>query len=126
MIVIDKAALAAARGRPACEACGWRGPVDCAHVFSVGAGEVSTAWNTASICRLCHTKSHAGHSPTTAQLLAIVAKRERLAPADIEAAVQRIRALPKRPTAAEIEHLTHDLTPAARGLVLAAIEKAGA
>lgn len=97
MKLIDEAALQQARERERCEWCkkSTRSGADPAHIFGRGAGRVDAAWNLASLCRACHSRSHAGGSPTRIELLAITAKRERVTVEWIENEVYRIRRLPK-------------------------------
>lgn len=95
-----------------CEYCltpGWR---DRAHVFHRGMGagkEVDIRCNFALIgsslnwrC-LCHYRHHEGKRPTHEDLLAVVARRERCSPEDIEAIVNGICwRLSKDPSACQI------------------------
>ena len=64
---------------------------DPAHIYSRGAGQVDVRKNLVSLCRLCHTRSHDGHSPRRWRLLIIAARREGCRPKDIRDMVYRIR-----------------------------------
>lgn len=75
-----------------CEYCGCRTPgADPAHIFGRGAGRVDIPANIVSLCRQCHTSSHAGGYPTFDDLLLIAAKREGVTPEWIVDEVYRIR-----------------------------------
>ncbi len=80
--VVDDAVLAWARTLGVCEWCGRVGPTEPSHTHSRGAGgpdsyDNVTALGIASTCQ-CHRKHHNGFEPTTKQLLATAARRERL------------------------------------------------
>lgn len=92
---VDEKVLEAARKRPRCEWCGRRRPLDAAHIMSKGAGRVDIDGNVVGLCRLCHRRNHAGTDPTTADLLAVAAAREKCLQDDIVREVYRIRQLPK-------------------------------
>lgn len=64
---------------------------DPAHVFSRGAGRLDVRINLASLCRKCHRQSHAGCRPNRQDLLAIVGRREKTTPEEIEAEIYRLR-----------------------------------
>lgn len=97
MIVLHKTLRKKFSARGVCECCDRRGPTDCAHIFSVGAGRVDIAKNMVSLLRSCHTLSHNANSengvqPNHERLMEIAAKRENTTPEDIEATVYRLRA----------------------------------
>ena len=76
--VADDAVLVWARTLGICEWCGRPGPTDPSHSRSRGAGGPDRHANVTSLCRRCHDLHHDGHEPTTEQLLATAARRERL------------------------------------------------
>jgi hypothetical protein len=94
MKLIDKSLIASFRGS-ICEWCLYVAASEGHHIFSKGAGRVDIRGNLVSLCRLCHTKAHAGHSPTREQLLTVAARREKTTAEAITAEVQRIRRLTK-------------------------------
>lgn len=93
MRVIDKPLLAEFSRPGRCEYC--RKPCpdgrDPAHIYSRGAGRVDVRRNLVSLCRECHTRSHAGHAPRRWRLLIIAAKRELTTPKEIRDLVHSIR-----------------------------------
>lgn len=94
MKVINESLLDEFRIRQSCEWCGRPTPGGCdpAHVRTRGAGRVDVRENVCGLCRWCHTSSGDGNDPTTAQLLALVARREGKSVAAIRAKIDRIRA----------------------------------
>ena len=95
MRLIDEEVLIEARSRERCEWCGRRGPLDAAHILSKGAGRVDLPCNIVALDRFCHSRSHAGDDPTTADLLAIAAAREGILQDDIRRMVWAVRRAPK-------------------------------
>ena len=93
MILIDENLLDIFRHKTTCEYCGKkvRTGLDPAHVFSRGAGRVDHAWNLVALDRTCHTNHHFGMSPTRAELLEIIARREGVLAESIAAEIYRIR-----------------------------------
>jgi hypothetical protein len=75
--VTDDAVLDFARTLGCCEWCGRIGPTEPSHAHSRGAGGGDTYENVTATDRLCHDSHHAGHEPTTDQLLATADRRER-------------------------------------------------
>lgn len=93
MRIVCKRLLKEFAAKTRCEFCGRHSStgLDPAHIWSRGAGRVDVKENLVSLCRECHTRSHAGHEPTREQLLAIAAKREGCTPDDITEMVYRLR-----------------------------------
>lgn len=109
MIVRNKPLLAEFRTPGRCEFCGKQCKLrEPAHIFSVGAGRLDIRCNlvalgsTSAMACACHSKSHAGQRPTTADLLEIVAKREKCLVSDIVAVKDLLRRMPKRSTPSAI------------------------
>jgi hypothetical protein len=94
MKVIDPVLLAEFAKPGRCEFCGRSCPSgrDPAHIFSRGAGRVDIACNLVSLCRHCHSMSHAGEVPTRRDLMCIAAMREKMTPEAIRDRVWRLRA----------------------------------
>ena len=95
MRLVDEAALAECRARERCEWCGHKGKTDAAHIFSKGAGRVDIACNLVSLCRACHSLSHAGAEPNMDQLITLASRREGVRYEYVVNEVYRIRRLPK-------------------------------
>ena len=99
MRIVDEALLETFRQPGPCSWCGrWFPRLDAAHVFAKGLGSGSrldVTQNLVSLCRQDHSMSHAGKSPTRAELLAIVAEREGVSLEDIEVEIFRLRREPK-------------------------------
>jgi hypothetical protein len=94
--LIDEDLLARFRALRRCEWCGAKAVgIDPHHIHSKGAGRVDIPGNLAGLCRECHNKSHAGHHPNRAELLAVAGQREELTPVEITQAVHDIRRWPK-------------------------------
>jgi Fe-S oxidoreductase len=93
MRVVCKRLLREFAAKTTCEFCGIHCPDGCdpAHLYSRGAGRVDIRENLCSLCRECHTRSHAGGEPNREQLLAIAAKREGTTPDEITEKVYRFR-----------------------------------
>lgn len=93
MKLIDDDLLREFRESSSCEYCGKRTPggTDPAHIFSRGAGRVDIRENLVSLCRECHTRSHAGGEPNKETLLAIAAKREKTTQDKITCRIYEIR-----------------------------------
>ena len=93
MKIINESLLQVFREKTRCEHCRkqCRQGCDPAHIFSRGAGRVDIHENLVSLCRSCHTSSHAGGSPTKAEMLAIAAKREKTTAEKIIDLVNSIR-----------------------------------
>lgn len=89
--------LAIFRGRP----CEWNpshGPGEPAHIYARGLGDgnrLDLPENLVTLCRTCHTRSHAGQEPTREQLLALAAQREKKDMEEMRAELFRIARLPK-------------------------------
>lgn len=85
--------------------CDWCGKACAAreghHLFSKGAGRIDARWNLACLGKTlsfqcqCHSKHHQGLSPTAADLILMVADREKTNGAAIVDAMFYIRALDK-------------------------------
>lgn len=95
MFIENKKALDSARNSVCCLWCRKACRPDAAHIYSKGAGVLDVEWNVVPLCRECHTHSHSGKSPTTEELLAIVAKRWNCRPADLTRARHTILQLDK-------------------------------
>lgn len=97
MTVTDETMLDRFRFARRCEWCRktFLGGLDPHHLFSRGCGRIDVAVNLASLCRKCHTDHHYGNEPTRADLLAVVAAREKVQQFQIEEEIWRIRRLPK-------------------------------
>lgn len=93
MRILNPDLLADFRG-PACEWCKLSRPTDAAHLFSRGAGHLDIRANLIGLCRECHCGSHSG-TPTKADLMAIVAAREKCLQADIQDVVWFLRRMPR-------------------------------
>ena len=92
MILEDSKAREACRAIGRCEWCGSRiGPFHCAHIFSVGAGRVDSAWNMVSLCPACHSSQHNGGEPKPMQLGERAAYREKIEWEDIKELVGLVR-----------------------------------
>ncbi len=92
MKVINKALLREFRLMKNCAWCKRRvEECDPAHIYSRGAGRVDVRCNLVNLCRECHTRSGAGHSPTRDELLAIAGKRDGKTPDEITEMIYRIR-----------------------------------
>ena len=101
MIIEDPELLSLFRLPGPCEYCGRLCPWgrDPAHIFARGLGggsQVDIRENIVSLCRVCHTDSHAGNRPLRCDLLALAAAREGVLQADIERVVFDLLRLPKR------------------------------
>ena len=97
MRISDPALLAEFRGIP-CEHCHIRVSTDAAHILACGmggGGRMDVRIGVVGLCRLCHTMSHNGFSPTLAELLKIVGRREKLAPELVRERLDELRRLPK-------------------------------
>ena len=93
MIVRHKSLLKEFQDTGRCEHCGKRGPVDAAHIYSVGAGRVDIRQNIVALCRVCHTRQHTSNrNPSKGRLLIIAARREGCRPREIQEKVYRLRA----------------------------------
>lgn len=101
MILIDPTALERARNRPACEWCHKPNQygLHAAHVLAKGFGGGSRCdsdFNLCGLCFKCHILGHhAGRSPTRAELIAIVAKREGVSEDQVLDTVYRLLREPK-------------------------------
>lgn len=96
MKIIDEVLLFAFRLKGRCEWCGKYGGVDPHHIFARGLGgghRLDIEINLIALCRLCHNEVHAGHIMRV-DLLAIVAKREKMSQDEI---LDAIRDLKRRP-----------------------------
>lgn len=90
MQVRNKKLLDEFRSLPRCELCGYCAfPLDPHHVRSVGSGRIEIRSNLMGVCRRCHAGIHAG-KPSRAELLAFVAKREKMT---VEAVLEAVDAL---------------------------------
>jgi len=81
-----------------CEHCRKPAKCDAAHIYARGLGgghQLDIRPNVVSLCRRCHTSSHAGNEPTRQQLLAIVAERERFSVDSVEAVIAFFKQLSK-------------------------------
>jgi hypothetical protein len=90
---IDPTLLESVRLRCRCERCRKRGPVDPHHVFARGmggAGRLDLPENLIALCRWCHDAFHAGNIKR-AELLDLVAVRERTTVDAIVAKIHRWR-----------------------------------
>ena len=65
------------------------------HIMSRGAGWADVRPNLVALCRACHSLNHAGHRPTTQDLLEIAAKREGMTVGEIKELVWDTRRKPK-------------------------------
>lgn len=139
MTIRDEVVLRSFRGPGPCAWCGVQAHTrEAAHVVAKGMGgrPLDVRINLVSlgiggwvgvraVCN-CHAQSHAGHEPTSEQLLEIAARREGTTPADAQAVLWMLVRLPKHPTAAEIRRELGGLTDGERTLaerVLREIEK---
>ena len=124
MKIIQPKLLAAYRLPGPCEYC--RKPCkrrEPAHLLSRGAGGSDLDCNLVALGSTlhwacpCHTNSHAGKSPTTAELLAVVAARERVAADTIMDVLYFVRRLDKGLSAERIEEALKE--PEGAAVVLA-------
>jgi hypothetical protein len=92
VILKDEALLDRFRAAWRCEWCAKPTPSGCDphHCFSRGAGRVDLACNLIALERDCHNKAGTGQIPGDA-LLALVAKREGLQPAECRRRVNAVR-----------------------------------
>ena len=127
MILVDEDLMLIRRQPGKCDWCG-RNCVhgrDPAHILSKGAGRVDVTTNLLSLCRFCHTSSHAGNEPTTNDMLAIAAARSGILQDDLRQIVHVIRRIdPKAATPGVIRAALRSLKPAARLIAKPAIYKA--
>lgn len=84
------------REKTVCEWCGVRvmTGLDPAHVFARGRGDafrMDIPENLAGLCRICHSKNHAGGRPNRDDLLLIVGHREKILVDDLEDHLRRLR-----------------------------------
>ena len=75
---------------PYCEICGTAGNLHNHHYFSRGAGGPNVILNRLTVCRNCHTKCHSGQI-SRARQLEIIARREGMAPDEVEAKLYAMR-----------------------------------
>lgn len=99
MRIVDEETLDRFRGSGRCSWCHkYVQSRDPAHISAKGMGggkRLDIAINLVSLCRQCHTASHAGKSPTRAELLALVAVREQTTVEEIVDEINRLRRTPK-------------------------------
>lgn len=99
MRIVDEKLLDRFRTAGKCEWCGqWFGCREPHHVFARGMGSGSRLdirINLAALCLWCHRSHHDGNRPLRCDLLAVVAKREGLLQADVEAEIRRLIRAPK-------------------------------
>lgn len=81
------------------------------NLVSLGIG----LWSGEAACH-CHSEHHAGHEPTRIDLLAVVAAREDVMQDEIEAVMDLLARLPKRPRQAQIDAGLEELTGSAQRL----------
>jgi len=124
VIVKDDAAMDVARRRPCCEWCGHRCPngTHPHHLFTRGAGRIDAPWNLVSLCAFHHRSHHDGNEPLKADLLAIVAQREKMLQEDVELAVWCVRRLPRDARPEQVERELRGLKPLAAKLVRQALK----
>ena len=89
MIVHDRQLLRRFSEKCRCEHCGKRCPAGCdpAHVLARGlggGGRLDVELNLVALCRADHRRHHDGGKPTRADLLAIVAKRNKMTAEDVQ------------------------------------------
>ncbi len=81
MQIIDAAVLAEIRELP-CAICGRPGPSSPHHFYHRkgmgGAGHIDHRYNVLPVCLACHDRIHYEGRPTRQELLALVARRERV------------------------------------------------
>ncbi len=93
MPIIDLPLLQAFRERRQCERCGKRGPVEPHHLTSRGFGggmRFDVSVNLIALDRLCHQAYHDGRVEKE-ELIAIIARREKIAPEAVMEEVWRLR-----------------------------------
>ena len=97
MKIIDDVLLLAFRLKGICEWCKRRGGVDPHHLFARGLGgghRLDIEINLISLCRTCHDAVHMG-SIMRCDLLAIVARRERMTQDAILDAIRDLKRAPR-------------------------------
>jgi hypothetical protein len=113
--VIDRKLLARVRRR-ACEVCDAAPPSEAHHLFTRGAGQLDLPINVVALCSFgCHYRHHFSGTPSTADLLAIVARREGVSVEDIQQTVWRYRRAGKDGTALRGEVAPHHDADATAG-----------
>lgn len=128
MKLLNDKAVKRAKQRLRCEHCDSSCPqgTDPCHVYSRGAGQVDADFNLASLCRECHSGSHANISPSREELENCAAAREGIAAHDIKPCVDFIRRLDKYASPVLIKALVEeDLTPSQQKMVVKALRDAG-
>ena len=98
MRIIDPALLLAFRLRGRCEWCRKACAVEPHHLWRRGMGggsRLDIEINLVSLCRVCHTLTHASAEPTKQALLAIVAEREKMLQHEIVAEIRCLQRLDK-------------------------------
>ncbi len=102
MNLLDEPLLKTFRGPGCCEYCGrYVGRREAAHVMGKGMGRsrrLDHRLNLVALCGAfegdnCHYKHHWGAKPTTSDLLAVIAKREKMSVDDVECELYRLRRL---------------------------------
>jgi hypothetical protein len=90
--VIDPKLLKSVRLRPCeVEGCEHPTPAESHHVYTRGAGQIDLPCNLIALCHAHHYSHHYNGTPSTADLLAIVARREGVSVEDIQQTVWRYR-----------------------------------
>src|SRR2546427_680078 len=99
MRIVNEDLLKEIRESGPCCWCGHRDVlIDAGHIFPRGSGRVDVRINLVPICRLDHTAHHAGQPPEQADLLALVAAREKCFQDEIRDVIWMLRRLPKNPS----------------------------
>ncbi len=115
MRIVCEKTLARFRGAGVCSWCkrhvSRREPHHVATRGHGSGGRLDLDINLVALCAVfsggldCHASHHAGHQPTTDDLLAVVAARERTTQDEIRRAVRDIRRLPKEAPRSAVEAL---------------------
>jgi hypothetical protein len=90
--VIDPKLLKSVRLRPCeVEGCEHPTPAESHHVYTRGAGQIDLPCNLIALCHAHHYSHHYNGTPSTADLLAIVARREDTTVEAIQETIWRLR-----------------------------------
>jgi hypothetical protein len=120
--------LAEFRKKARCEWCGVRSDTgrDPAHIICRGAGGPDIRCNLLSLCRACHSESHAGDHPSYFEMLDVASRRENVSAEAVEDVVNLIRnIIPKGAPEPEIEAFLAACSPAVELLARKELTEAG-